>query len=31
LRRCRYIGPVKAYLQHVLTAVALDLVRLSEW
>jgi len=31
LRRCRYIGLAKAHLQHVLTAVAVDLVRLSEW
>jgi transposase len=31
LRRCRYIGLAKAHLQHVLTAVAIDLVRLSDW
>lgn len=31
LRRCRYIGEAKAHLQHVLTAAALNLVRLSEW
>jgi transposase len=31
LRRYRYIGLAKAHLQHVLTAVAIDLVRLSEW
>jgi transposase len=31
LRRCRYIGLAKAHLQHVLTAVAIDVVRLSEW
>jgi transposase len=31
LRRCRYIGLAKAHLQHVLTAVAVDLLRLSEW
>jgi hypothetical protein len=31
LRRCRYIGQTKAYLQHVLTAVAVNLVRLNEW
>jgi transposase len=30
LRRCRYIGLAKAHLQHVLTAVAIDVVRLSE-
>jgi transposase len=31
LRRCRYLGLAKAHLQHVLTAVAIDLVRLGEW
>jgi transposase len=31
LRRCRYIGEVKAHLQHLLTAAAINLVRLSEW
>jgi transposase len=31
LRRCRYIGEAKAHLQHLLTAVAINLVRLSEW
>ncbi len=31
LRRCRYIGQVKAHLQHVLTAVAINLVRLGAW
>jgi transposase len=31
LRRCRYIGLAKAHLQHVLTAVAVDVVRLGEW
>lgn len=31
LRRCRYIGEAKAHLQHLLTAAAIDLVRLSEW
>ena len=31
LRRCRYIGEAKAHLQHLLTAVALNVVRLSEW
>ncbi len=29
LRRARYIGQPKTHLQHVLTAVALNLVRLS--
>ncbi|HMB06898.1 MAG TPA: transposase, partial [Isosphaeraceae bacterium] len=31
LRQCRYIGEAKAHLQHVLTAAAIDVVRLSEW
>src|SRR3954467_10044712 len=31
LRRCRYIGEAKAHLQHLLTAAAINLVRLSEW
>ena len=31
LRRCRYIGEAKAHLQHLLTASALNLVRLSDW
>ena len=31
LRRCRYIGLAKAHLQHVLTAVAINLVRLDAW
>lgn len=36
LRRCglrcaRYLGLAKTHLQHVLTAVALNLVRLAEW
>lgn len=31
LRQCRYIGLAKTHLQHVLTAVAIDVVRLSEW
>jgi transposase len=31
LRRCRYIGEAKAHLQHLLTAAAITLVRLSEW
>src|SRR3954464_10088108 len=31
LRRCRYIGEAKAHLQHLLTAVAINLVRLSDW
>ncbi|KAA0678167.1 transposase [Azospirillum brasilense] len=31
LRHCRYIGLAKTRLQHVLTAVALNIVRLDGW
>ena len=31
LRRARYIGLAKVHLQHVLTAAALNLVRLAAW
>ena len=31
LRRCRYIGLAKTRLQHVITAVAVNLVRVAEW
>jgi len=31
LRRCRYVGLAKTRLQHVLTAVAINLVRIAEW
>jgi len=31
LRQCRYIGQYKAHLQHVLTAVAINVIRLSDW
>ena len=31
LRRCRYIGSAKTHLQHVITAVAVNLIRLAEW
>lgn len=31
LRRCRYRGQAKTHLQHLLTAVALNLVRLGAW
>jgi transposase len=31
LRQCRSIGEAKAHLQHLLTAAAIDLVRLSDW
>jgi transposase len=31
LRRCRYIGLAKTRLQHVITAVAVNLVGVAEW
>ncbi len=31
LRQCRYIGLAKTHLQHVLTAAAINLVRVAEW
>jgi transposase len=31
LRRSRYIGLAKTHLQHVCTAVAIDLMRLADW
>jgi transposase len=31
LRRCRYVGLAKTRLQHVITAVAVNLVRVAEW
>jgi transposase len=31
LRRCRYIGGAKAHLQHLLTAAALNFVRVADW
>jgi transposase len=31
LRRCRYIGLAKTHLQHVITAAAVNLVRVAEW
>jgi transposase len=31
LRRCRYLGLAKTHLQHVITAVAVNLVRVAEW
>jgi transposase len=31
LRRCRYIGLAKTRLQHVITAVAVNFVRVAEW
>jgi transposase len=31
LRRCRYFGLAKTHLQHVITAAAINLVRIAEW
>jgi transposase len=31
LRRCRYMGLAKAHLQHVITATAMNVVRLVNW
>jgi transposase len=31
LRRCRYLGLAKARLQHVATAAAINIYRLSDW
>ena len=31
LRRARYFGSLKTHLQHVLTATALNFVRIGEW
>jgi transposase len=31
LRRCRYIGLRKTGLQHIITAVALNLARIDAW
>lgn len=31
LRRARYIGQAKTHLQHILTAVALNVARLADW
>jgi hypothetical protein len=31
LRRARYFGQAKTRLQHILTAAAINLVRLAEW
>ena len=31
LRQCRYVGIAKVRLQHVLTAAALNLVRIADW
>jgi transposase len=31
LRKCRYLGLAKTRLQHILTAIAINLVRLEDW
>ena len=31
LRHCRYVGLAKSYLQHILTAAAINLVRVFAW
>ena len=31
LRRARYVGRVKTHLQHILTATAINLVRVGDW
>ena len=31
LRQCRYIGLAKTHLQHVITAAAINLVRIADW
>jgi transposase len=31
LRRCRYIGQAKTHLQHVITATAINIVRVAAW
>jgi transposase len=31
LRRCRYIGEAKTHLQHVLTATAINFIRVDDW
>ncbi len=31
LRQCRYLGRAKTHLQHVITAAAVNFVRLAEW
>jgi len=31
LRRAKYIGAAKTHLQHVLTAAAVDFVRVAQW
>ncbi|MBK1725103.1 transposase [Thiocystis violacea] len=31
LRQCRYIGEAKTHLQHLVTAVAINLIRVGDW
>ena len=31
LRRCRYIGLTKTRLQHIMTAIAMNVVRIDAW
>jgi transposase len=31
MRRCRYRGLVKTHLQHIITATAMNLVRIADW
>jgi transposase len=31
LRQCRYLGLAKSHLQHILTATAMNLVRVFNW
>ena len=31
LRQCRYIGQAKAHLQHILSATAINVIRLGDW
>ena len=31
IRRSRYLGQARTHLQHVLTAVAINLIRLVDW
>jgi len=31
MRRTRYLGQARTHLQHVLTAVAINLIRLVDW
>lgn len=31
IRRCRYLGLAKTHLQHVITAAAVNLVRIADW